>query len=175
MSGNYVVPGANPNIETGVQAVLGGTNINVTGTITEPIINSTYSVVSERANTANTFVITGTTQATAQNVLSITLTTDYTSNISMWGNFSLLTNTNTIRDVSYFFQTTINGQTQVVGNIFRTSFGGTGHSITCPILATIAGVASGDIAITLKIFASVASVFTIGPTQILAIGNISQD
>jgi hypothetical protein len=139
-----------------------------------PLINP-YQVVSERANTANTFVITGTTQAAAQNVLSITLTTDYTSNISMWGNFSLLTNTNTIRDVSYFFQTTINGQTQTVGNIFKTSFGGAGHSTTCPILATIPGVAAGNIVVTLKVFASAASVFTIGPTQILAIGNISQD
>jgi hypothetical protein len=139
-----------------------------------PLLNP-YQVVSERANTANTFVITGTNQAAAQNVLSITLTTDYTSNISMWGNFSLLTNSNTIRDVSYFFQTTINGQTQTVGNIFKTSFGGAGNSTTCPILATVPGVAAGNIVVTLKIFASVASVFTIGPTQILAIGNISQD
>lgn len=147
---SWVVPGANPALNQ-------------------------YLVVSERASTANTFVITGTTQATAQNVLSLTLTTDYTSNISIWGNFSILSNTNTITNLSYFIETTRAGVTQVTGNIFRSSMGGAGHSLACPILVTTAGTPAGDIIIRLKVFASTASVFTIGPTQLLAIGNISQD
>lgn len=41
---SYVVPGANPN-QPGVQSVSAGTNISVTGTTTNPIINSEVKAV----------------------------------------------------------------------------------------------------------------------------------
>jgi hypothetical protein len=53
MSGNYVVPGANPD-QPGVESVTAGANISLTGTATNPIINSEVKMVSTNARLVTT-------------------------------------------------------------------------------------------------------------------------
>jgi hypothetical protein len=52
MSGNYVVPGANPNVFTGVETVSAGTNISLTGTATNPIINNDTKMIATNTRLA---------------------------------------------------------------------------------------------------------------------------
>lgn len=150
---NYVVPGANP--------------CNVA---------SSTIIVSDKNSSSTNLVITATTQATAQTLTSVTLTTDYTSNISIWGNFTITTNTNTINNITYYVIASRNGTTfSPIGETYKSSLGGSGHFLSCPLLAGTTNSAAGNITFYLKAYASAASVFTVNPAQILAIGNISQD
>lgn len=70
---SYVVPGANP-IQPGVQSVSAGTNISISGTAQDPIINNLTKLVA--TNTATLASIPGSMTEIATMSLNITTTSD---------------------------------------------------------------------------------------------------
>jgi hypothetical protein len=140
-----------------------------------PANTTPYMIVSDRNSSGTNLVITATTQATAQTLTSVVLSTDYVSNLSIFGNFTITSSSNTQANVSYFVQSLINGVFANVGFIFKSSLAGVGHSMACPIVVGTTNTPATNVTLYLKAFASTASVFTVNPAQIVAIGNISQD
>jgi hypothetical protein len=69
---SYVVPGA--NVQLGVQSVLGGDGINVTGTLALPTINALNKMVSTNTKTVNT--VPGTISQIAVMTINVSSTCD---------------------------------------------------------------------------------------------------
>jgi hypothetical protein len=145
---NYVVPGANP---------------------------LAYLVVSDRTSTNTPLTVTATTQATAQTVIGITLSTDYISNISIWSNFTYRSTNGTQHQLFFFLESEVNGVRTTVGFVNTDTIQGNGHFSNCSLVGGTVNTAPNNVILRLKVYASSASVLIVQPAQILAIGNISQD
>ena len=171
---SYVVPGANP-IQPGVQSVSAGTNISISGSTINPIINALYSVVSERASTNTPLTVTALTQATAQTVVSMVLSLDYVSNISVCANFTYRATNPSQYQLYFFLESSINGTNSVIGYINTDTVQGLNHYSNCGLVGGTFNTPVNDVTLRLKVFASTASVLIVQPAQLLAFGNISQD
>lgn len=145
---SWVVPGANPSL---------------------------YLVVSERASTNTPLTVTALTQGTAQTVVSMVLSTDYTSNISAWANFTYRATNNSQNQLFFFIESVINGVTSVVGYVNTDTVQGNGHYSNCGLVGGTFNTPVANITLRLKVYASSASNLIVQPAQLLAIGNISQD
>jgi len=149
-TGNFVVPGANPAINT-------------------------YLVVSERASSNTPLTVTALTQATAQTVVSMVLTTDYTSNISVFANFTFRATAGSQYQLFFFIESEINGIRSVIGFVNTDTVQGNGHFSNCGLVGGTFNTPPNNVTLRLKVYASSASVLIVQPAQLLALGNISQD
>lgn len=147
---SYVVPGANPAFNP-------------------------YIVVSERASTNNPLTVTALTQATAQTVVSMVLSLDYISNISVFANFTYRALNNQQNQLFFFLESSINGINSVIGFVNTDTVQGTNHYSNCGLVGGTFNTPVNNVTLRLKVFASAASILIVQPAQLLAFGNISQD
>jgi len=146
---NYVVPGANPA--------------------------NAYIVVSDRTSTNTPLTVTATTQATALTVIGITLSTDYTCNISIWAHFTYRATNASQHQLFFFLVTEINGVKTTVGWVNTDTIQGNCHFSNCGLVGGTVNTPVNNVIIRLKVSASTASVLIVQPAQLLAVGNISDD
>jgi len=171
-----------PLIPAGVSSLNSLTsNINIVdGTNTTVNVNSEANTISinvppfpttDRTSTVLVAggVITAITSGTAQTVATLTLTTSYVSNIDVSLSFTIQSNSNQKEDINYTIS--IGG---IASSTFRNTINGVGHYGSCSSGASRENVPAGDTVIIVKMYASSASVFTVAPLQMRAIGNLSQ-
>jgi hypothetical protein len=166
---NYVVPGANPCNDGGggggVQSVVAGTNVTISGTSTNPQVNASgvvqavvggNGIIVSGAVETPTISISGPvqTQAFGNNTISIANLTSLTQNISSVGftttgvsdvyasvTITVTTTSNTKYD--NLFSLTIDGAIMSSG-VFPDTIDGIGHFRTVTIVGFRANLAAGS-------------------------------
>jgi len=164
-----IVPDFSNNFDSGIQALTGGTNISISGTPNNPIINQINLPISNRASGTTPLLITATTQGTAQIIANLSLTTTAIFDIDVMGIVVIRTSSNTKYDMNLF----ITIDAVQVGQVFISSLDGVNHYISFPVQCSLLNASASAHTILIKGYANIASIITAVSFQVLAIGHLS--
>jgi len=156
------------NALTGALSLVAGSNMTVTPAGSNITLNAKNFPITERTSSTTATVITATTFGTAQSLLTLTITPTFVSDIDIFATMSFVMASNTIHDLIFYI--TIGGVQ--VGGTFRASGSGVGHFLNTAIQATALAQVATIHTIVLRVYASVASQFTVSALQMSAIANL---
>jgi hypothetical protein len=159
------------NSLTGAITLSAGTNIDITPSGSTLTIQAKNYPISERATSIASVNITATTFATAQTILTFTITPTFVSDIDITCSFTYQTNSNTIYDLIYY--ATIDGAQ--TGIVLRNSLGGVGHFNCVPLVASALTQTATLHTIAIKAYAGSAPAsgnFTVTAVSAIALANL---
>ena len=160
------------NTLSGALTLVADSNITITpsggNTLT---IQAKNFPISERATSNTPITITAVTFATAQTLLTFTITPTFVSDIDVTTSFTYQTNSNTIYDL--IFYVTLDGAQ--IGVVMRNSLGGVNHFNCVPILASALSQTAGAHTIAIKAYAGSAPAagnLTVTAISAIALANL---
>ena len=159
------------NSLTGALTLSAGTNIDITPSGSTLTIQAKNYPISERATSVVPVNITAVTFATAQTILTYTITPTFVSDIDVTCSFTYQTNSNTIYDLIFFI--TIDGIQ--AGVTMRSSLGGATHFNCGTIVGSALSQTAGLHTIAIKAYAGSAPAagnLTVTAVSAVAIANL---
>jgi hypothetical protein len=155
------------NSLTGALTLAAGTNIDITPSGSTLTIQAKNYPISERATSTTPVNLTATTFATAQTILTYTITPTFVSDIDVNCSFYYQTNTNTIYDLIYYAQ--LDG-TQI-GITMKDSLSGVNHFGSVSLLASALAQTAASHTITIKAYAGSAP--AAGNLTVIAVSSVA--
>ena len=137
------------NTLTGSLTLAADTNITITPSASTLTIQAKNFPISERATNAIPINLTATTFATAQTILTFTITSTFVADIDINSSFYYQTNSNTQYDIIYYAQ--IDGAQ--VGVTMKDSLAGVNHFSAVSIIASALSQSIGLHTVTIKAYA----------------------